>query len=220
MPESFHFDLSAKRTRLSDGDLLAALQSAVEASGDSYFSTTKYDLIPGDRPHSATIIDRFGSWKKALALIGVTGISERRCSPEALVANLEKIWRELGHPPGKRQISDFGEKYSESPYRRHWGSVRAACEAIAAFHAKRISREQLLAGSVGASTRTTIPLKDRWAVLKRDNYRCAKCGASPSNDHNVELEIDHVVPVARGGGNELGNLQTLCRCCNQGKKDR
>ena len=57
-------------------------------------------------------------------------------------------------------------------------------------------------------------------ILKRDNYRCVSCGASPSNDQQAELEVDHVYPVASGGSNGLENLQTLCRTCNEGKKDR
>ncbi|HAU38803.1 MAG TPA: HNH endonuclease [Phycisphaerales bacterium] len=65
-----------------------------------------------------------------------------------------------------------------------------------------------------------MPLKDRWDVLKRDKYRCSKCGASPSSDHAVNLEVDHIIPVAEGGSNNIENLQTLCRRCNQGKKDR
>lgn len=218
--DGFNFDLKAKRIRLSDGDLIVALQAAAEALGEGYFTSPQYDGLAGKRPHSATIIDRFGSWKKALALIGITGGRERRHSPEQLIANLEAAWKQLGYPPGKRQIATMGEKISESPYKRHWGSVRSACEALAAFHEGKMSREQLLAGNPDEPTRTTIPLKDRWAILKRDNYRCAKCGASPSNDHTVELEVDHIRPVARDGGNTLDNLQTLCRRCNQGKKDR
>ncbi len=221
MSDGFNFDLKAKRTRLSDGELIAALQSAAESLGEGYFTSPQYDAIAGKRPHSATIIDRFGSWKKALALIGIEGGRERRHSPEQLIANLEAIWKQLGYPPGKRQIAALGEKISESPYKRHWGSVRAACEALSAFHEGKISRINLLAGNEGGeSSRTTIPLNVRWTVLKRDNYRCIKCGASPSNDHTVELEVDHVIPVARGGGNAIENLQTLCRLCNQGKKDR
>ena len=220
MTDRFHFDLDAKRTRLSDGDLIAALQSAAEVLGEGYFTSTQYDALSGKRPHSATIIDRFGSWKKALALIGIAGGRERRHSPEMLIANLESVWRQLGYPPGKRQIATLGDKISESPYKRHWGSVHAACEALAAFHEGKISREQLVEGNTGEPVRRTIPLKDRWAVLKRDNYRCAKCGASPSSDHKVVLEVDHIVPVARGGGNAISNLQTLCQSCNQGKKDK
>jgi hypothetical protein len=83
----FRFDLKAKRTRLSDAELIAALQFAAEGCGGGYFASTYYDGLPGKRPHSSTIIDRFGSWKKALALIGINGGRERRHSPEALIAN-------------------------------------------------------------------------------------------------------------------------------------
>jgi hypothetical protein len=216
----FNFDLKAKRTRLSDGEIMAALQAADQTQGEGYFSSTQYDGLPGNRPYSDTVINRFGSWKKALALIGVTGARERQYSPDQLIANLETAWKTLGYPPGKRRIATLGERISESPYKRHWGSLRTACDAIAAYHDGKISREQLLAGNAGTSLRTTIPLKDRWAVLKRDNYRCRKCGASPSSDHRVELEVDHITPVAKGGTNDRDNLQTLCQQCNQGKKDR
>ena len=220
MNSEFRFDLQAKRTRLSDGDLLAALQSAAERFGEGYFTSPAYDGQPGTKPHSATIIERFGSWKKALALIGISGGRERRHTADQLIANLENVWQELGFPPGKRQIASLGQKISESPYKRRWGSVRDACVALAAFHDGKLSREQLLAGRSVGPARSTIPLKDRWAVLKRDNYRCSKCGASPSSDHSVELEVDHISPVAKGGTNDLTNLQTLCWSCNHGKKDR
>ena len=220
MSDAFHFDLQAKRTRLSDGDLITALQKGAETLGESYFPSTQYDALPGKHPCSETIIDRFGSWKKALALIGISGGRERRHSPDQLIDNLERVWKELGYPPGKRQIATLGDRISESPYKRQWGSVRAACEALAAFHNGKMKREELLLGRADGPVRTTIPLKDRWMVLKRDNYRCTRCGASPSSDHAVQLEVDHIVPVAGSGGNEIENLQTLCRKCNQGKKDR
>jgi HNH endonuclease/Homing endonuclease associated repeat len=220
LKSEFRFDLHAKKTRVSDDDLLAALQSAAERFGEGYFTSPSYDSQPGAKPHSSTIIERFGSWKKALALIGINGGRERRYTADQLIANLESVWQELGFPPGKRQIASFGGKISESPYKRRWGSLHHACVALAAFHDGKLSREQLLAGSTVEPVRSTIPLKDRWAVLKRDNYRCSKCGASPSSDHSVELEVDHINPVAKGGTNDLVNLQTLCWSCNQGKKDR
>jgi 5-methylcytosine-specific restriction endonuclease McrA len=220
MTQGFHFDLAAKRTRLTDADLLSALELAADRFDKGYFTTTQYDGLPGKRPHSATIIERFGSWKKALAVIGISGGRQRKYDPDALIANLEAVWKKLGYPPGKRQIAKLGQKISEGPYKHLWGSVRASCRAIAAYHEGEISREQLLAGYSRKGRRTTVPLKDRWDILKRDNYRCTKCGASPSNDHAVELEVDHINPVAKGGKNTITNLQTLCRRCNQGKKDR
>lgn len=44
--------------------------------------------------------------------------------------------------------------------------------------------------------------------------KCAYCG-SPDN-----LQVDHIIPVARGGCGEEHNLQPLCRPCNQRKAAR
>ena len=54
----------------------------------------------------------------------------------------------------------------------------------------------------------------RAQVLARDKYRCLMCGRGTEE---VVLEVDHVVPVADGGTDELENLATLCRDCNRGK---
>ena len=61
--------------------------------------------------------------------------------------------------------------------------------------------------------------KLRYAVLKRDNFKCCACGASPAKDSSVELHIDHIVPWSKGGETALENLQTLCSRCNIGKSD-
>jgi 5-methylcytosine-specific restriction enzyme A len=51
----------------------------------------------------------------------------------------------------------------------------------------------------------------RQAVFARDGYQCVKCG------EQAPLECDHIQAVARGGTNELSNLQTLCKRCNRKK---
>ena len=61
--------------------------------------------------------------------------------------------------------------------------------------------------------------KLRYTVLKRDNFKCCACGASPAKDPAVELHIDHIIPWSKGGETILENLQTLCSKCNIGKSD-
>ncbi|MFJ8699451.1 HNH endonuclease [Streptomyces ardesiacus] len=53
--------------------------------------------------------------------------------------------------------------------------------------------------------------KRRTRVLARDRFTCQRCGA---REH---LEVDHIVPVARGGSWELENLWVLCRSCHRRK---
>lgn len=59
----------------------------------------------------------------------------------------------------------------------------------------------------------------RYQVLKRDNFKCCACGASPAKDPSVELHIDHIIPWSKGGETTIENLQTLCSKCNLGKSD-
>ncbi len=71
------------------------------------------------------------------------------------------------------------------------------------------------------SKRSTRAISDklRYQVLKRDNFKCCACGASPAKDPSVELHIDHIIPWSKGGETTVENLQTLCSKCNIGKSD-
>lgn len=62
--------------------------------------------------------------------------------------------------------------------------------------------------------RKQISKKKRFEVFKRDGFVCQYCGAHPPS---VILHVDHINPVALGGGNEIDNLVTSCQLCNLGK---
>ncbi len=64
--------------------------------------------------------------------------------------------------------------------------------------------------------RIPIPIEVRKYVYQRDNYQCQSCG-KPENF--TQLSIDHIIPLALGGSNDISNLQTLCLSCNRRKKD-
>jgi glutaredoxin len=55
----------------------------------------------------------------------------------------------------------------------------------------------------------------RFEVFKRDTFTCQYCGQKPPD---VVLQVDHIMPVAAGGDNDISNLVTACEACNQGKK--
>ena len=55
--------------------------------------------------------------------------------------------------------------------------------------------------------------KIRNFILNRDGNRCLKCYSS------TKLQLDHIIPISRGGENKISNLQTLCNSCNSKKRD-
>jgi hypothetical protein len=57
----------------------------------------------------------------------------------------------------------------------------------------------------------------RFEVFKRDGFICQYCGAHPPQ---VVFEVDHIVPVADDGDNDMDNLVTACFDCNRGKAAR
>jgi len=75
--------------------------------------------------------------------------------------------------------------------------------------------------STTSTTSTTVGRRIsrglRWDVFARDQYTCRYCGQTPPG---VVLEIEHVIPVSRGGTNDIDNLVAACRECNQGKGTR
>ena len=57
----------------------------------------------------------------------------------------------------------------------------------------------------------------RYLVMRRDGFVCVLCG---NTGRDAKLVVDHIVPVAAGGGTDMENLRTLCHPCNSGKSDK
>lgn len=140
-----------------------------------------------------------------------------------------------GHPPGRfRQLLTV---QAEEPVtvmnatdRRYWmyrdrfywedeqlepGDVAALVYERERRNRRRLERARQLMHARGEAAtpagRAGIPLDVRRAVWERDGGRCVACGAQ------FELQFDHVIPVALGGGSSAANLQVLCGRCNRRK---
>lgn len=60
--------------------------------------------------------------------------------------------------------------------------------------------------------RSKVSNKLRLEIFRRDGNRCKMCGKRTD-----DLEIDHIIPISKGGKSNKENLQTLCRKCNRNK---
>lgn len=81
---------------------------------------------------------------------------------------------------------------------------------------RRVERRTARAAFVDRSLRPAISRKLRDAVFVRDAGRCTYVGPGGQRcGERHHLHIDHIVPVAHGGGDELSNLRLLCAQHNQ-----
>lgn len=77
----------------------------------------------------------------------------------------------------------------------------------------RMRTNRTKAKKLGASGNFT---RTEWlALVERYDHRCLCCG---EQEPAIELSFDHVLPLGRGGSNDIGNIQPLCLTCNQRKQ--
>lgn len=55
----------------------------------------------------------------------------------------------------------------------------------------------------------------REQVLQRDSYLCQRCLAL--GRYQEASEVDHIIPVAKGGSDQLSNLAAICTPCHKAK---
>jgi 5-methylcytosine-specific restriction protein A len=63
---------------------------------------------------------------------------------------------------------------------------------------------------VPATARTKWSPARRRAALERDRYECAEPTCDAKFPGGVGAELDHILPLALGGADELANIQVLC----------
>lgn len=71
-----------------------------------------------------------------------------------------------------------------------------------------------------AGQRAMMTSKLRHFIKARDNHACRNCSVSLAAEPHLLLEVDHIVPVSRGGLSTPENLQTLCWRCNRSKSNK
>lgn len=68
-----------------------------------------------------------------------------------------------------------------------------------------------------AGQRALMTSRLREIIKERDGYQCCNCSLGIRDEPNLLLEIDHIIPLSKGGLTKLDNLQTLCWKCNRSK---
>jgi 5-methylcytosine-specific restriction endonuclease McrA len=125
--------------------------------------------------------------------------TKKYCSKEC-----QRLSQRLSHSPQPKRVVGIGscricgEEFSifNTGVNRKHCSKECSAESVKAYHSG-----------------------DMFVIFDRDGCRCIYCGSTPTND-GVKLSLDHVIPVASGGGHVAGNLVTACMKCNVAKSSK
>ncbi|MCA8260808.1 HNH endonuclease [Burkholderia multivorans] len=101
-------------------------------------------------------------------------------------------------------------------YRINGDKKRAYCRAYQkanpeVFKAKNTKRRALVQQAGGSYTAAQLR-----ELYRRQRGKCACCRI----DLDSKYHADHIEPLARGGSNDIANIQLLCRTCNLSKHAR
>lgn len=224
---------------ISTEELVSDLVCVSKTINKTTFTSKEYDTIGAFS--SCTYFKRFHTWNNALIAAGLIPYTYTniRINEFACFEEIERIWIELGRQPTSTDVKNGISKYSLHTYERRFGSWRKSLEAFIKYINGEYEVEstieegstekfdnrnnninyQQISNKPVHKTKRDINLRLRFKVMQRDNFKCCMCGASPAKDPSVELQIDHIIPWAKGGETTLENLQTLCTKCNLGKSD-
>lgn len=181
----------------------------------------------------------------ALRVIGGSSSAARRFTAPRFRVPVDGFWRHIpgrvgrdaeGRPVDGRTWVKAHERWRELPER----PIQVLVKSRVAVARQIVESEKLahLVDEQGDATfeanasaprevsreesyrqRRLLTARLKWKILQRDDFRCRVCGRDAAADRNVRLDVDHIMPVSRGGKTEPANLRTLCNQCNNGKGD-
>jgi hypothetical protein len=228
------FELKDYHQNITDEELIADLKRVAIELKQNYVTAKQQDTF--GKYYSSTFLRRFGSWLKAQEKAGLQKTKQQannKIPEEDLFNNLEEVWVKLGRQPRFSEMTQQNSKYSGFAYRRRFGSWLKALKVFVALINKekddstlatieqsvKISEIEKTERTIIRRTCREVNWRLRFIVMKRDNFKCIKCGRSPAADPKIILHVDHIKAWANGGETILENLQTLCSKCNIGKSN-
>lgn len=208
---------------ITDDELINDLRNVASKLQKDFVTHREYDQQ--GKYNSHIFGRRFGGWLNTLEKAGLQRTRNYNITDEEAFQNLENIWIKLGRQPVREELCIPLSKYSGSFYEYRFGTWQKALEKFVIYinNEEKSSLEKIKTLEIDPNTqhktKRGINLQLRFIVMKRDNFKCQKCGRSPATDPSIILHIDHTKAWANGGETALENLQTLCSKCNIGKSN-
>lgn len=230
-------DLS--ETRIPGENFLEDMKRVAQKLEKQSITITDYEK--NGKYGSSAVCKRFGGWNKAKKAANLAINRVYNSTEKDYFENILNVWQTLGRQPKYQEMVAPLSKLHISSYERKFGTWRASLEKFieyintkddfeeseiqennetCIFHKTTDNSSQTKKKKTEKRTNRIANLRQRFRVMKRDNFKCVLCGSSPAKDSRCELHIDHIIPWSRGGETIEDNLRTLCSRCNLGKSNK
>lgn len=132
---------------------------------------------------------------------------------------ISKIRIEKGIAKGEKN-----PRWGKSKYKTIEEKQKAKLDSGRKSYRKNIKTRSFYYRQLAHKRRGTIGThsKEQWEeIKKKNNYCCMLCGMQePFTEQQYQkLTEDHVIPISKGGTNNIDNIQPLCKSCNSRKRD-
>lgn len=131
----------------------------------------------------------------------------------------KRVESELGFEPVEKiyyQVSSYTFQYISAGGKSSISTdIRLDLENLERFIQYLAERVNFIKSNAGQRSLMTKLLREK--IKQRDNYTCQNCSNSIQKEPNLLLEIDHILPISKGGITSENNLQALCWKCNRSK---
>jgi hypothetical protein len=123
------------------------------------------------------------------------------------------LFRESGLGSGLAVVAGEYEYLKENK-EKEWATIKeeyghySECSEFCRNHYRKTAKPK-------RKKRSAISKRLWFEIFQRDDFTCKYCGAKAEDGKG--LEIDHILPIDRGGTDDIKNLQTTCKACNRGK---
>ncbi|MBU4317354.1 MAG: HNH endonuclease [Proteobacteria bacterium] len=202
----------------------ASLQVVRNASADPLKYLMKYFSVKVDQNTLAdvqSVANDISRLEEAVANVKrrEADISAKINPPAFILKHYrEEFWDQVGahlspikvpYPQYKFQYTSAGGNSSQE------SSIELNTPTLEALSATLVDKIRWAKSAAGQ--RALMTTKLRCQIKERDNYACLNCEVSLAVEPHLLLEVDHIIPVSRGGLSVSENLQTLCWKCNRSK---
>lgn len=202
----------------------ASLQVVRNASADPVKYLMKYFSIKADQATLADVqrvADDVSRLEQAVANVKEreADIAAKINPPGFIIRHYsEEFWNQLGVHLSPIEVPYAQYKFQYTSAGGNSGqttTIELNTPTLEALSATLVDKIRWAKSAAGQRALMTTSVRN--LIKARDQYTCLSCGISLAVEPHLLLEVDHIIPVSKGGLSVPQNLQTPCWKCNRSK---